>query len=118
MAIKYNLEPRFLAFNKKLFKELRIIKKDKLNEILINQLARSSTSVGANYIEANGSVSFKEFKHKIFLCKKEINGSKYWLQLLIEDYQSDELKDLLDEAEELRLIFNKISNKLRSSEKQ
>lgn len=60
----------------------------------------------------------EEFKHKIFLCKKEINESKYWLELLISDYPTNELKDLLNEVEELRLIFNKISNKLRSSERQ
>lgn len=87
-----------------------------MNDILINQLARSSTSVGANYIEANNSISLKEFRHKIFLCKKEINEAKYWFELLLDsESMNDKLKSLYNELEELRLIFNKIANKVRDT---
>jgi len=49
---------------------------------LISQLVRSSTSVGANYCEANGASSKKDFKNKIHICKKEVQESKHWLHMI------------------------------------
>ncbi len=38
--------------------------------------------MGANYTEANGASSKKDFKNKIFICKKESKETKYWLRML------------------------------------
>jgi four helix bundle protein len=46
------------------------------------QLVRSSGSVGANYIEANESLSKKDFYYRIKICRKEAKESNYWLNLL------------------------------------
>jgi len=40
-------------------------------------LIRSSGSVGANYIEANESLSKKDFAHRIKICRKEAKESSY-----------------------------------------
>ncbi|HLX13466.1 MAG TPA: four helix bundle protein [Bacteroidota bacterium] len=48
------------------------------------QVLRSSGSVGANYIEANESLSKKDFLLRIRICRKEVKESRYWLQLLLE----------------------------------
>jgi len=45
-------------------------------------LLRAGTSVGANYQEANGASSKKDFKNKIAICRKEIMETKYWLRML------------------------------------
>jgi len=44
---------------------------DHVNKSIINQLVRSATSIGANYMEANGASSNQDFTNKIFICKKE-----------------------------------------------
>ncbi len=53
------------------------------------QLVRASGSVGANYIEANESLSKKDFIHRIKICRKEAKESRYWLKLL--DIQDQDL---------------------------
>jgi len=78
---------------------------------------RSSTSVGANYCEANGASSKRDFRNKIYICKKEIQETKYWLELLeemIDEGKKAELGLLQKEAQELTLIFNKISGTLNN----
>ena len=53
---------------------INLCKKAQKNAItlpIISQLIRSGTSIGANYCEANGASSRKDFKNKIFICKKE-----------------------------------------------
>ncbi|MDP3957167.1 MAG: four helix bundle protein [bacterium] len=93
------------------------IKRQKINESMISQLARSATSVGANYCEANGASSRKDFRNKIFICRKEIQESKYWLEMFVESNPEEEesLKRLWQEAHELTLIFNKISTSLKET---
>lgn len=82
----------------------------------IRQLVRSSGSVGANYIEANESVSKKDFLLRIKTCRKESKESAYWLRLL-DCGSGSVLKDkcgrLITEARELMNIFAAI---LRKSE--
>ena len=43
------------------------------------QLARSSGSQAANYIEANESLSKKDFSHRAKICRKEAKESKLWV---------------------------------------
>ena len=92
------------------------IKKSKINENLIFQLIKSATSVGANYCEANGASSKKDFNNKIFICRKEIQETKYWIELLAESNpeEKENLKKFWKEAHELTLIFNKISTTLKN----
>ncbi|MDY6914017.1 MAG: four helix bundle protein [Planctomycetota bacterium] len=41
------------------------------------QVIRASGSVGANYIEANESLSKKDFRHRMKICRKEAKESRY-----------------------------------------
>lgn len=113
--MKYDLEDRTKKFSKEIIKFLMKIKKNKINENLISQLIRSATSVGANYCEANGASSKKDFNNKIYICRKEIQESKYWIELLAESNPEEKeiLKKLWKEAHELTLIFNKIASSLK-----
>ena len=72
--------------------------------------------MGANYSEANAASSKKDFTNKIFICRKEIQETKYWLELLAESNPEfkDKLRGLWKESHELTLIFNKISTTLRN----
>ncbi|MBT3356536.1 four helix bundle protein [bacterium] len=113
--MQYDLENRTRKFSKEIIGFLMKIKRSKINESMISQLIRSATSVGANYCEANGASSKKDFRNKIFICKKEIQETKYWIEMLAESNPEDKekLKKLWSEAQELTLIFNKISASLR-----
>ena len=90
---------------------IKNIKENNLNKNIISQLIRSATSVGANYCEANGSSSKKDFRNKIYICKKEAKESKFWIEMLaeVEKDKKEELRKLWKEAHELTLIFSKIS---------
>jgi four helix bundle protein len=75
------------------------------------QLIRFSSSIGANYIEANGSLGKKDFKMKIRISRKEAKESAYWLRLIIETNNGKFLwkgKDLHNEAIELKKILSSI----------
>lgn len=108
-VIKNNLEERTLNFSKQVIKVLKVIKKNNLNLPLTSQLIRSATSIGANYCEACGASSRKDFKNKIYICKKECKETKYWLEILAEAEPEikDECRKLWKEAHELTLIFSK-----------
>ena len=84
---------------------------------LVNQLIRSSTSVGANYMEANAASSRKDFKNKIHICKKEVQETKHWLRMLARALPEKkiELQTIWKEAQELTLIFGKIISSLREN---
>jgi four helix bundle protein len=107
---QYDLEERTLKFSENIIILSTKIKKDIITMPLISQLVRSATSIGANYCEANGASSKKDFKNKIYICKKEAKETKYWLQLISKAVPeaSDECKKYWNEAQELTLIFSKI----------
>ena len=114
--MQYDLEERTKLFSKRIISLLMRIKRNIVNESIIKQLIRSATSVGANYCEANGAASKKDFKNKIYICRKEIQETKYWLELIaiINKEEIKELRLLWKEAHELTLIFNKISTSLKN----
>ena len=114
--MEYDLEERTRKFSKDIIRFLRKIKQHRINGNIISQLLRSATSVGANYCEANNASSKKDFRNKIFICKKEIQETKYWLEMLAEASPEDKesLKYFWKEAHEITLIFNKIASSLKN----
>ena len=112
---KYNLEERTAIFGEQIIKLCRTVKSDRLTEPILNQLIRAGTSIGANYMEANGASSRKDFKNKIFICKKEAQETKHWLRMLksFSLEQLEMIEKLWKEAQELTLIFQKITSSLK-----
>jgi len=110
---KYDLEDRTTKFSGELIIFCKACPKDAITIPLVNQLIRSGTSIGANYREANGASSRKDFQNKIFICKKEAKETLYWLELIgksIDDEkQKQKARELWQEAKEFILIFGKIA---------
>jgi four helix bundle protein len=106
----YNLEERTIKFSEIVIVFAKKVRKDIVNTPMISQLVRSATSVGANYCEANGASSKKDFKNKIYICKKEAKETKYWLQLIASANleHKEECRKLWKETHELTMIFSKI----------
>ena len=111
---KYDLEDRTIKFGEGVILLCRKIKVDFINRSIVDQLIRSATSVGANYSEANGASSKKDFRNKIYLCKKESQEARYWLRMLSVASPSfkQELLAYRQEAHEFVLIFHKIGSSL------
>ncbi len=112
---KYDLEERTAIFGEGIIKFCRAIRQDSIANPIISQLVRSATSIGANYMEANSASSKKDFRNKIFICKKEVQETKHWLRMLAQclSDSKDEIRKLWQEAQELTLIFQKITSSLR-----
>src|SRR3989338_9909498 len=108
---KYDLEKRTFKFSSNLIDFLKKCPKNHISNPLIDQCLRCGTSIGANYFEANGASSKKDFFNKIFICKKESRETKFWLRLLSGAIDEDDLKEdcqiLWNEAQEFNLIFSK-----------
>ena len=81
-AKPFDLEERTFAFAKKSRAFVKKLARTIANIEDVRQLVRSSGSVGANYIEANESLSKKDFILRIKISRKEAKESRYWLRLL------------------------------------
>lgn len=108
----YDLEERTAKFGENVIIFCKTLKQDTILKPLVSQIIRSSTSVGANYMEVNGASSKKDFRNKIRICKKESQETKHWLRMIAvcEPERKEEIRKLWQEAQELTLIFRKIIN--------
>jgi four helix bundle protein len=78
--------------------------------VIVDQLIRSSTSIGANLTEARASSSRLEFKKFYEIALKSANETKYWPCLLrdVGLVSTERIETLLTET-------NEISNMLASA---
>ncbi len=115
--VNYDLEERTAKYGEAIIAFCRSAPQNPITKPLISQLIRSGTSIGANYMEANGASSRKDFKNKIFICKKEAQETKHWLRMFAKAVpeQKENIRTLWAEAQELTLIFQKITNTLNNS---
>lgn len=112
---KWDLEERTAKFGENVIKFCRELPRSELTKRIIDQLVGCSTSVGANYCEADDSESPKDFKHKIGICKKESRESKHFLRMsaIAVPEKANHARKLWLEAKELNLIFNSIYKKVK-----
>lgn len=106
----FDLEERTLEFGKRIIRLAKGLPKNTVNFELVSQIIRSGTSVGANYREANESLSKKDFAMRIKICRKEAKETHYWLELIVEanpEFKT-KVKNLLAESIELVKIFSAI----------
>ena len=111
----YDLEERTLKFAKEVIEFVKSLPKTTANAEIAKQVIRSSGSTGANYIEANESLSKKDFVMRIKICRKESKESSYWLKLCEVKNSGGENQRgaLIEEATQLTKIFSSIVEKSR-----
>ena len=110
----YDLEERTYTFARDCRMFIKTLPKTIANNDDARQLVKASGSVGANYIEANESLSKKDFLMRIKICRKESKESACWLRLIDDTNElrnADEAKRLKNEAIELKKIFSAIIDK-------
>ncbi len=111
----FELDERTALFGEAAIKLANGLSRTPVTTPLISQFVRSSTSVGANYMEAGAAQSGKDFDHKIGICKKEPRETMHWLRMLAvaDEPSRQECRTMWREAHELTMIFSAILKKRR-----
>ena len=101
------LREKAKAFAKRMIVCCRDMKAEHKEAVLINQLLRSATSIGANLHEAQYAQGPKDFISKLEIAHKECYETEYWLELLVEtDCMSEETyKSLQNECGAIRRML-------------
>ncbi len=109
----FDLEERSARFGEAVIDLCKKVPLGPLTNRLVDQLIGASSSIGANYCEADDAVSKKDFRHKISISKREARESKHFLRLIARAVPEirDEARTLWQEAKELHLIFAAIYRK-------
>ena len=109
---QYDLEERCLRFASRVNDYVRRLPRDIPNIENGSQLVRSGGSVGANYIEANESLSKKDFIMRVKISKKEAKESRFWLILTCPETKAlIEKNSLIQESTKLMKILGVILEK-------
>jgi four helix bundle protein len=109
MAKVFDLDERTFLFAKSVLGFVNTLPRTVINTEIVKQLIRSSTSIGANYIEASEFLGKKDFGLRIKISRKEAKETIYWLKLLETNGEDNQKRDaLVNEATELMKIFGAI----------
>jgi len=110
---KYDLEERVEKFGESIIDLCKSARLTVVSEPIIRQLIKSATSMGANYQEANGASSRRDFCNKISICKKESQETRHWLRMFVRYYQDKAatVQPLQEECRQLIMIFATIYKK-------
>lgn len=102
------LKERTMEFAVRVLKLVDALPKTTSGKTVSSQIARSGTSVAANYRAALRAKSDADFIYKISVVLEEADESGFWIELAqrADLLPARRLKPLLQEAEELTKIFN------------
>lgn len=117
---KRDIHERIFRFALEVLGFIRLVPQTVENKVIVHQLAKSVTSIGANSQEADGSESKKDFVHKFLIARKEAKETNYWLRLVCaHNKRNGELvkqgKKLFEEGEELIKIISTIVKNTKKS---
>ena len=112
----YDLEERTAKFAEAVIGLAARIQRTPVTTRVIEQFVGSGTSIGANYCEAEDSISRKEFRKNVGICRKEAKETKYWLRVIATAAPElrEDARSLWKEANELHLIFCKTMQTLEA----
>ncbi len=105
--LKTELKHRAYQYSIKVIEFIDILPKDVSTDIIAKQLLRSTTSIGANIVEAKGASLKRDFTNFFSHSLKSANESLYWLGLRrdAKKINNAQLKYLLNETKELANIL-------------
>ena len=95
------------------------IKDNRKGNVLLNQLLRSGTSIGANIHEANYAHSKNDFISKLQIALKECYETEYWLELFVKSDILDRtiVKELYNQCGTIRkMLISSINTAKQNSE--
>ena len=83
------------------------IREERHEKVLVNQLLRSGTSIGANVHEGNYASSRLDFINKFQIALKECYETEYWLDVFQETgyISQEEYTKLFSECSKIRKVL-------------
>jgi four helix bundle protein len=104
---EFDLEERTALFGESAIEFCQPLPRTAITKPLISQLVRSSTSIGANYCEADEAATRREFRYRISVCRRESRETKHWLSMLVSALPNvkETARLLWKEADKLTRIF-------------
>jgi four helix bundle protein len=105
--MREDLRNRTFEFSLNIIEITELLPKNKTTDVIIYQLVKCGTSVGANYRAAKRARSDKEFISKINIVLEEADETLFWLEIIkAKTWIKNELIEIMKkEADELTAIF-------------
>src|SRR3989344_3163523 len=118
-SFKQQFKKRCFNFSLSILRIAQVLRTKQGNWILIDQLVRSATSIGANVVEGGNSTSKKEFINYFQIALKSASETLYWLALLKElnEGQSRQIELLIQECSEIKKLISTIILNTKSNSK-
>ena len=116
MSKEYDIHDRIYKFIVRVIILVNKLPKTPSNLVIISQILRSVTSMGANDQEADGTITKKDFIHCYTIVRKENKETNFWLRLISDTNSTvigNEALELLSEGKEIVAIISAIINKTR-----
>lgn len=116
MEKEFDIKKRTYNFAKEIIEFTKPIKKTTENLVLVKQIIRSGTSIGANVYESKGGHSVKDFSNYFSIALKSTNETIYWLNLIKDTNKEVALRaeKLIAEADEIARVLASIVIKSRN----
>ena len=104
-----DIAERLLDFAARVIKMTDALPKSQSAKHIGLQIVRSATAGGANYEEARGAESNKDYVHKLSICLKELREARYWIRAIKRAglTTAKRLGAIMTEADELCRIIGK-----------
>ena len=105
-----DIHKRIYDFVIRVLKLVKQIPNTPENKVIIYQITKSATSIGANDREADGVTTTKDFINKYSIVRKEAKETDYWLNIIADTNPELKLRmnDLINEGVEIIKIVNAI----------
>lgn len=105
----------------RIIKMCRYIREERREFDITKQLLKSGTNPGAMVRESEYAETGADFIHKLGIAQKELNESRYWIDLLYaaEYIQESEYRSIMEDVDEvMRLVTRSIKTRKQNLKKQ
>ncbi len=117
----HDIHDRIYKFVIRVLKLLKSLPRTPENIVIINQITRSVTSMGANDREADGTITVRDFVSKYSIVRKEGKETDYWLNLIADTNLKlkPRMLSLITEGNEIiKIVSSIIYNTRRNNPKK
>lgn len=110
MKYQKDIKEWTLEFAISIVKLSALLKKEKIDFDIVDQIRRSGTSVGANVREGKSRVSRKELVKYYAIALKSANETDFWFEVITKgyDYKSEALERCWEELNQIEKVIAKI----------
>ncbi len=105
-----DIRERTYQFSIRIVRLCQALDEDRIGRVLMSQILRAGTGIGANLEEGQAAQSKKDFISKVSIARKEAFEAHYWLRLLrgCGLIPEDRMADIIDECEEIAKVLSAI----------